>query len=101
MADPRVALSTIVVDDQIVGSVVSWSDEDGRELGYWIGRDHWGKGYATEAVGAFLEIERARPLAHVAKHNVASCRVLDKLAFVDVADRVADDGVEESVFRLS
>ncbi|KUI60871.1 putative N-acetyltransferase p20 [Cytospora mali] len=23
------------------------------EVGYWIGREHWGKGYATEAVGAF------------------------------------------------
>ena len=29
--------------------------EDERELGYWIGKPHWGRGYATEAARALVE----------------------------------------------
>jgi RimJ/RimL family protein N-acetyltransferase len=56
------------------------------ELGYWIARDHWGQGYATEAVRAVLSL--ARTLGHrelVAGHfidNPASARVLRKAGFV-------------------
>jgi RimJ/RimL family protein N-acetyltransferase len=55
------------------------------ELGYWIARDHWGQGYATEAGAAVLAI--ARTLGHrelFAGHfldNPASGRVLRKLGF--------------------
>ncbi|MEP2101462.1 MAG: GNAT family N-acetyltransferase [Parasphingorhabdus sp.] len=55
------------------------------ELGYWIGRDHWGLGYATEAGRAALETAKA--LGHreiVASHfidNPASGNVLTKLGF--------------------
>jgi RimJ/RimL family protein N-acetyltransferase len=58
------------------------------ELGYWIARDHWGQGYATEAGSAMIEI--ARMLGHgrmVASHfldNPASGRVLHKLGFAPV-----------------
>jgi RimJ/RimL family protein N-acetyltransferase len=49
----------------------------------WIGRDHWGNGYATAALRAFLDVEHRRPLhAHVADHNVGSRRVLEKCGFV-------------------
>ncbi|WP_430416621.1 GNAT family N-acetyltransferase [Parasphingorhabdus sp.] len=55
------------------------------ELGYWIGRDHWGRGFATEAGGAVLQ--NARSLGHqklVASHfidNPVSGSVLRKLGF--------------------
>ena len=32
------------------------------ELGYWIGRAHWGKGFATEAGRALIEIAKALKL---------------------------------------
>ena len=37
--------------------IILFSDEkeDACEIGYGIGSDHWGKGYATEAVRRFLE----------------------------------------------
>jgi RimJ/RimL family protein N-acetyltransferase len=50
-----------------------------REVTYWIGRSYWGKGIATDALTAFLAVDRSRPLhARVASDNVASRRVLEK-----------------------
>jgi RimJ/RimL family protein N-acetyltransferase len=55
------------------------------ELGYWIGRAHWGKGFATEASRALIEIARTLKLSRLeASHfldNPASGRVLEKLGF--------------------
>jgi RimJ/RimL family protein N-acetyltransferase len=56
------------------------------ELGYWIGRAHWGKGFATEAGRALIEIARTLKLPRLeASHfidNPASGRVLEKLGFL-------------------
>ncbi len=82
-ADPTTITLTVVSDGQVVGSIGSWEVEGERDVGYWIGRDHWGKGFATAALRAFLELEPSRPLvAHVAEHNVGSRRVLEKCGFV-------------------
>ncbi|HEX2804014.1 MAG TPA: GNAT family N-acetyltransferase [Sphingomicrobium sp.] len=55
------------------------------ELGYWIARPHWGRGIATEAGLALVEIARALRLpALEASHfvdNPASAQVLVKLGF--------------------
>ncbi|HEX5689187.1 MAG TPA: GNAT family N-acetyltransferase [Roseiflexaceae bacterium] len=53
------------------------------EIGYWLGRQFWGQGIATQAVAAFLEIVTTRPLyAYAVAHNVASRRVLEKCGFL-------------------
>lgn len=57
------------------------------ELGYWLGADAWGQGFATEAAGAlvdfgFSELGLARIYAHVLEGNVASCRVLEKIGML-------------------
>ena len=56
------------------------------EMGYWIARPHWGKGFATEAGWALIDIARALNLPRLeASHfldNPASGRVLEKLGFV-------------------
>ena len=56
------------------------------EMGYWIGRQHWGKGFATEASRALIEIAKALKFPRLeASHfldNPASGRVLEKLGFV-------------------
>ncbi|HEY6870997.1 MAG TPA: GNAT family N-acetyltransferase, partial [Novosphingobium sp.] len=48
---------------QTIGTVGLIPAEGGQaELGYWIARAHWGRGYATEAARAALRI--ARTLGH-------------------------------------
>ena len=54
-------------------------------LGYWIAREHWGRGYATEAGLQMIEIARTLGLerldASYFVDNPASGRVLEKLGF--------------------
>jgi RimJ/RimL family protein N-acetyltransferase len=56
------------------------------EMGYWIARPHWGRGFATEASLALIDIARTLKLPRLeASHfidNPASGRVLEKLGFV-------------------
>jgi RimJ/RimL family protein N-acetyltransferase len=58
------------------------------EMGYWIGRPYWGRGFATEACQALIEIARALGLTTLeGSHfidNPASARVLEKLGFEGV-----------------
>jgi RimJ/RimL family protein N-acetyltransferase len=90
-------LRTIVADGCVAGNIVSW-DQDGRRLvGYWIGREHWGRGIATRALSLFLREVPARPLyADVAVHNVGSIRVLEKCGF----QRIEPSTVDEVRFGL-
>ena len=98
-ADPANLFRVIETDGVVVGSIFSWDAGDERAVGYWLGRDHWGQGYATEALRAFLGVDRARPLtAYVAVQNVASRRVLEKAGFIVVERRVSE-GIEEDVLR--
>ncbi len=82
MKDKTVILKTILYHSQVAGNIVSWEQSGEREVGYWIGKDYWGKGIATEALSKFLGMVKDRPLyAYVAKHNVGSVRVLEKCGF--------------------
>jgi RimJ/RimL family protein N-acetyltransferase len=56
----------------------------GFEVGYWYGRPHWGLGYATEALIAFLGEARHLGELHAGHFvdNPASGRVLSKAGFV-------------------
>jgi RimJ/RimL family protein N-acetyltransferase len=86
---------TILFDGQVAGNIVSWAQSDQREVGYWIGREYWGKGIATAALAAFLQHVKMRPLyAHVAKHNRGSLRVLEKCGFVIIGEE--NDDLDES-----
>jgi RimJ/RimL family protein N-acetyltransferase len=82
-ADGTIALRTILFAGQVAGSIVCFSDFGEPEVGYWLGKEYWGKGIATRALAAFLRLISERPLgAHVAKDNAASLRVLQKCGFV-------------------
>jgi RimJ/RimL family protein N-acetyltransferase len=78
-------LITRARDAMVVGCIGIDRNEGEIELGYWIARQHWGQGFATEAGHAVIEV--ARRLGHerlIASHfldNPASGRVLEKLGF--------------------
>jgi RimJ/RimL family protein N-acetyltransferase len=105
-ADETKIARVIVVDGEVAGTISSWGNPDGREVTYWIGRSHWGKGIATCALDAFLTIDPSRPFhARVASDNVASRRVLEKCGFRVIATDRGFAGarsaeIEELVLRL-
>jgi RimJ/RimL family protein N-acetyltransferase len=74
-------------EPELIGGVGFGRMPDGRrELGYWLKREHWGRGYATEAARALLAAARdsLRLRRIEAGHfldNPASGRVLEKLGF--------------------
>jgi RimJ/RimL family protein N-acetyltransferase len=83
LADPSLYKKTIVFEGQVAGNIGSWA-QDGRQLvGYWVGKEFWGKGLATQALAELIGDLGTRPLyAYVAKTNVGSIRVLEKCGFV-------------------
>ena len=104
--EPSNIIRTIVCDGQVAGNIGSWIAEDQRLIGYWIGREFWGRGVATAAVAAFVAEVKARPLhAFVAKHNVGSIRVLEKCEFVPSSEHdpsiAGKDGIHEVLYMLS
>ena len=90
IADRDVVARTILIGDVVVGHVVVWEEESGRLLvGYWIGRDFWGRGIATVALSQMLEQVTRRPLyAQVARSNAGSIRVLEKCGFTAVGSEL-------------
>jgi RimJ/RimL family protein N-acetyltransferase len=104
-SDDSTAL-VIEVDGKVVGSISSWTNEGEREVTYWIGREHWGKGIATRALAEFLaDVERTRPIQASTADNVGSQRVLEKCGFRRVGARRAfatsrGEELDEVFFRL-
>src|SRR5262245_6096676 len=87
MADDSGLIKTILFNGDVAGNIVCFEQLGEREVGYWLGKEYWGKGIATTALIQFLEYIEQRPLyAHVAKHNIASRRVLEKCGFKVVAE---------------
>jgi RimJ/RimL family protein N-acetyltransferase len=106
MAYENNLIKTILCDDQVAGYILSWEMEGEREVGYWLGKDYWGKGIATQALAEYINIVKIRPLmAHVARHNVGSRRVLEKCGFVVIGeDKYTNPAVvevEEFVLKLA
>jgi RimJ/RimL family protein N-acetyltransferase len=101
LADEAVTVRTIVWNGEIAGNVLSWSRNDERLVGYWIGRDYWGCGIATRALAAFLDELTERPLhAHVATSNLGSIRVLEKCGFALSGSAETEGGIQELVYEL-
>ena len=112
LADPSVLIRSIVADDVVVGNVLSFvrkppaDDAHAKpavipEVGYWIGREYWGRGLASAALAAFVDTLEMRPLhATAAQHNIASIAILKRNGFVWVKDVVEDDGVVIALFEL-
>lgn len=77
----------IELDGELVGGVGYFRRTSGTaELGFWLGREYWGRGIATEAATAVIAhgFGPGRYAAFTSSHfadNLASGRVLEKLGF--------------------
>lgn len=105
LANPACTLRAVIVGGKVAGNIGSWNGDAERLVGYWIGRELWGRGIATAALRLFLRQETTRPLtARVVAHNVGSIRVLEKAGFTPAGREAPDIGggktEEELVFRL-
>ena len=61
-------------------------DNKNAELGFWLGKEHWRKGYATEAIDliinyGFNKQNLYRIYAKVMEPNIASLNLLQKVGF--------------------
>lgn len=82
----------IVRDGEIVGQArlafpIKVRDFDVAEISYWLGREHWGKGFGSDVVRLFTErsFEKHASLreifASVHIDNLASARALEKAGY--------------------
>jgi [ribosomal protein S5]-alanine N-acetyltransferase len=77
-------------NDLVIGNALLFgfsAEHEIAEMGYVIGREHWGQGYVAEAMQplvafAFESLNCHRLQAKLAADNRASARVLEKLGFV-------------------
>ena len=83
LSDPTVITKTILWKGHVAGTVGSFTWWDGKpQVTYWIGKEFWGNGIATQALTELLRLVNNRPLhASTASDNVASIRVLEKCGF--------------------
>jgi RimJ/RimL family protein N-acetyltransferase len=80
--NPAVVTKAIVEHGMLVGHICGFKVDGEDFVGYWIAKEHWGRGIATHALSLFLELVKARPIhARVARHNPASIRVLERNGF--------------------
>ena len=106
LADDSVVIKTILFNGDIAGNIVCFDQLGEREVGYWLGKEYWGKGIASQGLTQFLEYIETRPLyAHVAKHNIASRRVLEKCGFKVTAQdkffsKIFGEEIEEYILIL-
>ncbi len=81
---------TVKGNDEIIGAVGLGIEkkENHAELGYWIEKDQWSKGYATEASRAlvgygFSKLKLHKIFATHLTRNPASGKVMEKLGMHD------------------
>jgi RimJ/RimL family protein N-acetyltransferase len=86
--------SAVTLRGRLIGQVGLNSIHVQNRMGYWLARQHWGRGYATEAVAAvvayaFEVLELPFVRAGVFADNPASLRVLVKLGFRRIGIRTS------------
>jgi RimJ/RimL family protein N-acetyltransferase len=90
MGDDAITLRTVLYLDSIAGYMANFERFGKQEVSYWLGKDYWGKGIATQALSHFLSNLKKRPLyARAAKDNIASVRVLEKTRFAISGHEIA------------
>ena len=104
-------LFSVVVDRRVVGfaGVHIWSrpwGPTGRpEIGWRLGREHWGRGYATAAAQSVLDLARDHGISHlvamVQAANAASAAVAGRLGMTLERELVSPEGTPVRQFGLA
>ncbi len=82
MDSTGIGKKTILRGEDVAGHISCYPQEGELEVTYWLGKKHWGKGVATQALKKLLQEITHRPLfARAAKDNIRSIRVLQKCDF--------------------
>ncbi|MCA0983531.1 GNAT family N-acetyltransferase [Halobacillus yeomjeoni] len=82
LADKDIIKQTITVKNDVAGNILCFEQFGVPGVSYWIGKEYWGRGIATNALREFVKHVTIRPLyARAAKDNVRSLKVLDKCGF--------------------
>lgn len=104
--DPTINNMTILINETIAGSIAKFVLEGDAEITYWIDKNFWGIGIATEALKKLLTIENTRPIfARVAFDNIGSQKVLEKCGFIKTGTdkgfaNARQEEIEEFIYRL-
>jgi RimJ/RimL family protein N-acetyltransferase len=86
-AEPRRTAFLIENNHTPIGMVgINWREETAAELGYWLGVEHWGQGFGTEAARAvidffFEEFDHDQLISGARVANPASRNILEKCGF--------------------
>lgn len=85
------AAFAIDLGGELIGCVGYRAHGDHAEMGYWLGKPFWGRGYATEAASALIQHAfAAEGFAYLTaghfKENPASARVIAKLGFTPAGE---------------
>ena len=107
LGDNTVTIRTILFQGHVAGHVASFERCGDLEVTYWIGRQYWGQGIATQALADFLQLQQTRPIyARAANDNIASFRVLEKCGFAACGQdkgfaNARSQEIEETIFKLA
>ncbi|MBM7553213.1 GNAT family N-acetyltransferase [Thalassobacillus pellis] len=99
LADKNIIKQTITVQNNVAGNILCFEQLGVPGVSYWIGKEYWGKGIATNALREFLKYVTVRPLyARAAKDNIRSLKVLENCGFtISGEDRVFSNARGEEV----
>jgi RimJ/RimL family protein N-acetyltransferase len=106
LANDEVTKKTVLCESEVAGNILIFERDGKRLVGYWIGREFWGKGLATRALAELVTEVTERPLyAYVATTNLGSIRVLEKCGFTlsghetEFDERLGEE-IEEALYVL-
>lgn len=106
LTDQNVNSWAILADGTIIGSIGTYIMDGETQIGYGIGREYWGRGYASRALTLFLEQVDTRPLhGRAASDNIRSIKMLEKAGFKKTGAERAfalarNEEIEELLFKL-
>ena len=102
----QIAKRTIVAEGEVAGHISCYPHGEHLEVTYWLGREFWGRGLATQALSGTLHLIADRPIsARAATDNIGSIRVLQKCGFKIVGENkdfanARGEDTEEFILRL-